>query len=67
VSGTASKVVRARALPEDDPLQRRPDISLAREKLGWEPTVPLREGLRRTVEWFRSVDIRSYRAPTPNY
>ncbi len=41
--------------PKDDPQQRRPDISLAKAKLGWEPTVPLDEGLRRTVEYFRSV------------
>ncbi len=39
-------------LPEDDPRQRCPDISRAREVLGWEPRVPAREGLRRTFEWF---------------
>jgi UDP-glucuronate decarboxylase len=44
-------------LPEDDPARRRPDISLAREKLGWEPTTPLREGLQKTVAWFRAIDI----------
>lgn len=38
--------------PPDDPKVRRPDISRARALLGWEPTVPLHEGLRRTVEWF---------------
>jgi nucleoside-diphosphate-sugar epimerase len=37
--------------PEDDPTRRRPDITLARSVLGWEPTVPLREGLARTLEW----------------
>ena len=42
-------------LPADDPKQRRPDISLAKEKLGWEPKVPVEEGLRRTVEYFRSA------------
>ena len=41
-------------LPEDDPLRRRPDISRARNLLGWEPKVELEDGLRRTVEWFRS-------------
>ena len=53
--------------PPDDPRQRQPDIALARKTLGWEPTVPLREGLQRTIEWFRSIDLRHYRAPTPNF
>jgi len=44
-----------RPLPTDDPTRRRPDISRARELLGWEPTVPLREGLARTVAWFRGA------------
>ncbi len=39
-------------LPADDPKQRKPDITLAKEKLGWEPTVPLREGLAKTIEYF---------------
>jgi dTDP-glucose 4,6-dehydratase len=41
-------------LPEDDPKVRRPDIRLARSLLGWEPVVPLEEGLRRTMEYFRT-------------
>jgi UDP-glucuronate decarboxylase len=40
-------------LPQDDPTQRQPDISLAGEILGWSPSTPLDEGLRRTVEWWR--------------
>jgi nucleoside-diphosphate-sugar epimerase len=40
-------------LPEDDPKQRRPDISRARATLGWEPRVALDEGLRQTIAWFR--------------
>jgi UDP-glucuronate decarboxylase len=40
-------------LPQDDPARRRPDIGLARAKLGWQPTVPLDEGLARTVHYFR--------------
>jgi UDP-glucuronate decarboxylase len=44
-------------LPEDDPRQRRPDITLARERLGWAPTVRVEEGLRRTIDYFRSVDL----------
>jgi UDP-glucuronate decarboxylase len=39
-------------LPQDDPKQRRPDITLAREKLGWEPRVQLREGLQETIAYF---------------
>jgi dTDP-glucose 4,6-dehydratase len=42
-----------RPLPVDDPRQRRPDISLASDLLGWKPSVSVREGLARTVEWFR--------------
>jgi dTDP-glucose 4,6-dehydratase len=42
-------------LPGDDPTQRCPDITLAAKLLGWEPHVPLREGLARTAEWYRSV------------
>jgi dTDP-glucose 4,6-dehydratase len=38
--------------PEDDPMVRRPDISLARATLGWEPVVPIEEGLKRTITWF---------------
>ncbi len=53
--------------PADDPLRRQPDISLARRKLGWSPTVTLREGLMRTIAWFRSIDLDQYRPPTPNY
>ncbi len=48
VTGSASEIV-FEALPVDDPKQRRPDISLARELLGWSPEVPLREGLERTI------------------
>jgi len=52
-TGSASKLVHL-PLPQDDPKQRRPDISLAREKLGWSPEVDLDEGLERTIEYFRS-------------
>lgn len=40
-------------LPEDDPCQRRPDIALARQRLGWQPSVGLAEGLAATIDWFR--------------
>ena len=67
ISGTKSKVVVGRPLPPDDPTRRQPDISLARARLGWEPKVPLAEGLRRTIEWFRSIRLSDYQPPTPNY
>ncbi|MEM7577821.1 MAG: GDP-mannose 4,6-dehydratase, partial [Planctomycetota bacterium] len=51
-------------LPKDDPLQRKPDISLAKKELGWEPKIPLAEGLRKTIDYFRSVDLDSFRKPT---
>ena len=41
-------------LPTDDPKQRKPDITLARQKLGWEPKVPLEEGIRLTMDWFKN-------------
>jgi len=54
---TGSKsALEFRPLPQDDPMQRRPDISLAREKLGWEPSVKLRQGLERTIDYFRTLD-----------
>jgi UDP-glucuronate decarboxylase len=67
MSGSRSKIIRERPLPADDPLQRQPDISLAKSRLNWQPKVPLREGLQRTIEWFRSIDLSHYRPPTPNY
>jgi UDP-glucuronate decarboxylase len=52
VIGSASRIT-FKPLPEDDPRQRRPDISLAGEKLGWSPTVDLQEGLNKTIDYFR--------------
>ena len=46
--------LRFEALPVDDPVRRQPDIALARRELGWEPRVDLREGLARTLDWYRS-------------
>ncbi len=66
LSGSSSRLVHE-ALPSDDPTRRRPDISLAKEKLGWEPTVKLRDGLNQTIEWFQSIQLADYRPPTPNY
>lgn len=42
-------------LPQDDPMQRKPVIDLAKKELGWEPTVPLREGLVKTIDYFRQI------------
>lgn len=52
IPGTGSKIVY-KPLPKDDPTRRRPDISLAKKSLGWEPKVPLEEGLRNTISYFR--------------
>ena len=54
LTGSQSQLVYE-ALPADDPLQRCPDITLARQLLKWEPTVELREGLRHTIEWFQKT------------
>ena len=51
--GGQSKIVR-QPLPADDPKQRRPDITLAQTMLGWEPTVALEEGLKRTIDYFKT-------------
>ena len=47
--------IRYEPLPEDDPRQRQPDITLAKDKLGWEPKVPLREGLEKTIAYFSDL------------
>ena len=54
LSGSDSQLIFA-PLPSDDPRQRQPDIALARERLGWEPTVTLEAGLERTLAYFRRV------------
>ncbi len=51
--GSSSEIV-LEPLPSDDPQLRRPDISLAIATLGWSPTIALRDGLTKTIEWFRS-------------
>ena len=51
--GSRSKL-QFEPLPQDDPLQRKPDISLARNRLGWEPGVKLEDGLAKTIEHFRA-------------
>lgn len=58
LTGSSSKIVH-KPLPEDDPKLRRPDISKAREILGWEPGVSLEEGLKKTIEYFRGEAKRA--------
>ncbi|MEZ6138298.1 MAG: UDP-glucuronic acid decarboxylase family protein [Pirellulaceae bacterium] len=66
LTGAQVKLVD-RPLPADDPTRRRPDITLAKRHLQWQPTVTLREGLEKTIEWFKSIDLSHYRPPTPNF
>jgi UDP-glucuronate decarboxylase len=53
LTGSSSTLIY-KPLPQDDPTQRCPDITLAKSKLGWEPTVPLETGLKRTIDYFRA-------------
>lgn len=66
LTGSGSQLVY-KPLPQDDPTQRQPDITLARTRLSWEPRVPLRAGLEKTIAYFRSIRLEDFRAPTPNY
>jgi UDP-glucuronate decarboxylase len=54
MTGSSSELINL-PLPQDDPTQRQPDISLAKQKLGWEPVVKLDQGLARTIDYFKSV------------
>lgn len=54
LSGSKSKITH-KPLPEDDPRQRKPDISLAQEHLGWTPTIQLEEGIGKTISYFKSL------------
>ena len=58
MTGSTSKIV-FKPLPTDDPKQRQPDIKLAKEKLGWQPTVELEDGLKRMIEYFKVSSINS--------
>jgi UDP-glucuronate decarboxylase len=66
LTGAKSKII-FEPLPADDPKQRRPDITLAKKHLDWTPKIKLRDGLAKTIDWFRSINMAEYRAPTPNY
>lgn len=63
LTGSSSRLV-FRPLPSDDPKQRQPDISLAKDRLGWQPTIQLEHGLQKTIEYFRGV-VEGRSAPTP--
>ena len=54
LTGTSSKILQ-QPLPLDDPKQRRPDISVAKKTLGWEPTIDLDTGLQKTIDYFRNI------------
>ncbi len=72
MTGSKSKLTME-PLPQDDPKQRQPNISLAQERLGWTPTIPLRQGLAATIEYFdrllagratADVGLKTVRAPS---
>lgn len=65
-TGSKSRLIH-KDLPADDPTRRKPDISLAKKILDWQPAVKLQDGLQQTIDWFRSVDWDQYRPPTPNF
>lgn len=63
MTGSKSKIVYL-PLPNDDPTQRKPDITLAKKHLDWEPKVKLEQGLEKTIAYFKSIDLNSFRKPT---
>jgi UDP-glucuronate decarboxylase len=64
MTGSDSSLVM-KPLPPDDPLQRRPDITLAKARLGWEPKVGIQEGLVATLKAFEAIDLAEWSPPTP--
>jgi len=66
LTNSSSKLAFA-PLPEDDPLQRQPDITKAKCLLDWSPTIELDQGLERTIAYFAAIDLSDYRPPSPNY
>lgn len=66
LTGSKSEIIYT-DLPADDPKQRQPDITLARKYLDWEPNTQLEDGLKQTIDWFKSIKLSQYRPPTPNF
>ena len=58
LSGSSSGISYAE-LPEDDPMQRQPDISLAKKELNWEPSTGVRDGLKKTIEYFKNLQAEA--------
>ncbi|MBT5409666.1 MAG: SDR family oxidoreductase [Phycisphaerae bacterium] len=63
----SSSALIMKPLPADDPTQRQPDITLATSTLGWEPSIALSEGLKRTIAWLSKTDLSEWTPPTPNW
>jgi UDP-glucuronate decarboxylase len=66
LTGSSSPIEKL-PLPSDDPTRRQPDITLARKHLDWEPKTNLADGLKKTIDWFKTIDLEEYVPPTPNY
>jgi nucleoside-diphosphate-sugar epimerase len=56
LTNSTSEIVHSEGLPQDDPLRRCPDISKAKALLSWEPQVPLEEGLKRMIEYIKTLE-----------
>jgi UDP-glucuronate decarboxylase len=63
LTGSKSKIKHL-PRPTDDPSQRKPDIALAKKHLNWEPKVQLHDGLTKTIEYFKSINLKHFRKPT---
>jgi len=61
--GSQSKIIQL-PRPADDPTQRKPDITIAKQRLKWEPRVALADGLAKTIEYFRRLNLKDFRKPT---
>jgi dTDP-glucose 4,6-dehydratase len=66
LTGSDQKIIHT-ALPQDDPKQRQPDISLAKKLLGWEPKVSRAEGLKVTLEYFKSLSPEELLRSVPRF